>query len=510
MTVETFWWWSQEQKDLAKRVNKFVDEHIEEAESYLWKKQLPLPLLKKIGAEGYFGSAIPKKYGGLELGATGTAIVCEQISRLVAVGTLFGGSTFGGLHQLLKHGTEEQKQKWLTKMASGESIGAITITEPFAGSDAANVMTTAVKEGDNWIVNGKKRFITGGGIADRYLMYARTSKDPEDRKNYSHITTFILEKGTPGFSLEKINSLIGLDMVPNAVLSLEDAVIPDKNRIGSVGKGWNVMMAGLNFERTMAAAGTIGGFLDTIRLLFHYTTRRIQFNKTTSRLQGIQNEIADIIANYKLARLFVYHLAKQIDDGQEPAIEASIAKNFATEAIRDMGLRAVQVLGGDGLTKFYPVERIIRSAKIGEIAAGTTEINKYVTYRMASRMALYTEPVRFQWNEEVNAPIRSLKESKFKGLELNEENILKVIAHNYKIHPGLYMTPDDVRYDIGGSRGTILEIFNTLAEKELIVTHHDRAGKVSLVKATYDGLRKAFPKEYYRWFPDWYPDSEKF
>jgi hypothetical protein len=129
---------------------------------------------------------------------------------------------------------------------------------------------------------------------------------------------------------------------------------------------------------------------------------------------------------------------------------------------------------------------------------------------MASRMALYTEPVRFQWNEEVNAPIRSLKESKFKGLELNEENILKVIAHNYKIHPGLYMTPDDVRYDIGGSRGTILEIFNTLAEKELIVTHHDRAGKVSLVKATYDGLRKAFPKEYYRWFPDWYPDSEKF
>ena len=158
------------------------------------------------------------------------------------------------------------------------------------------------------------------------------------RASFSEAVPVLLKPIPKTFSalLEKINLLIGADMVPNAYLSLDDAIIPDKNRIGPVGKGWNVMMAGLNFERTMSAALTMGGMLDTIRLLFHYTTRRIQFNKTTSRLQGIQNEIADIIANYKLARSFVYNLAKQVDDGQEPAIEASIAKNFVTEAVRDM------------------------------------------------------------------------------------------------------------------------------------------------------------------------------
>lgn len=510
MSEESFWWFTDEQKELSKKVTQFVDENMEEAERHALKGEIPWPLLKKVGSEGYFGAAVPKKYGGLELGATGCAIVSEQMSRLAAVGTLYLASTLGGTHQLLKYGTEEQKQKWLSRIAKGNELGAITITEPFVGSDAAGVMTTAVKDGDEWIVNGKKRFITGGGIASRYFIYVKTSEDPADRKNYSHISAFIIEKGTPGFSLERVNSLIAYDNVPNSYLNFNDVRVPDNNRIGAVGKGWSVMMAGLNFERLMGAVNNIGNVRDIIPLLFHYTKRRVQFNKTTSRIPGIQNEIANIIAKYRMARVYVYNIAKQLDDGEDPALDASSAKWIISENVRDAAFRAIQVMGGDGLTKFFPVERIARAAKISEIAAGTSEVQKMIIYRFASKLGLYNRPVRLRWDDELNFPIKSNKESRFKGLEVNEENVLKVIAHDYKVNPGLYMTPDDVREDIGGDREKLLEIFNTLKEQNLIVTHNDRTGKIALIKANYDGLKKAFPDSYYQWFPKWYSDADKF
>ncbi|MFX0070849.1 MAG: acyl-CoA dehydrogenase family protein [Candidatus Hermodarchaeota archaeon] len=510
MSDDNFWWWTDEQKAMAKKVSQFVADNFEDAEYYFWKQEFPWPIVKRVAEEGFFGAGIPKEYGGLELGATGSCIVAEQLGRLYSVGHVFVVSMLAGLEQMLRYASDEQKQKWLPKMASGEQLGAVCITEPFAGSDAANVMTTAVKEGDEWVINGKKRYITGGGVSHRYFIYAKTSNDSADRKQYSHITSFMVERGTPGFHLERVNPLVGFDNVPNTYLSFNDVRIPDENRIGAVGKGWNVMMAGLNFERLIAGAVYVGVMKDIVKLLFHYTKRRVQFNRPTNQFPGVQNEISEIIARYRMGRVFAYNCAKQLDDGQEPMIDASIAKWFISEYVRDAGLKAVQVMGGDGLTKFYGAERIVREGKIGEIVAGTSEIQKMIIYRFASMLPENNESVRLRWNEEINAPIVSNKDSQFKGLEVNEENILKVIAHDYKVNPGLYMTPDDVRSDIGGSRSAIKKVFESLEEKNLIVTNKTRDGKIALVKATYAGLKKSFPDDYYRWFPAWYSDSDKF
>ncbi len=508
--IEPFFWWTDEQKEVAKKVSQFVEDNFEEAEEYFWNTKFPWPLVRKVADEGYFGAGVPKKHGGMGLGATGSCIIAEQLGRLYAVGHVFTVSMLAGTEQILRFGTEEQKEKWFHKIAKGNELGALCITEPFAGSDAANIFTTAEKDGDEWVINGKKRFITGAGVSDRYFIYAKTNEDPSIRKQYSHLTSFLVEKGRPGFTLEKINPLIGFDNVPNGYIDFENVRIPDENRIGAVGKGWNVMMAGLNFERLIGAAVFGGLFEDIVSLLFYYTKRRVQFNRATIQFPGIQNEIADIIAKAKLARLFSYYCAKLLDDGKEPMIEASISKMVNTEFVREVGIKAIQVLGGDGLTKFLPVERILREAKVGEIVAGTTEVQKMIIYRFSAMLPMYNKHIRLRWNDEVNAPIISKKESKFKGLELNEENILKVIAHDYKVNPGLYMTPDDVREDIGGSRSKIKSIFETLEKQNLIVSHRDRQGKIVLVKATYIGLQKAFPKEYYQWFPEWYDDSDKF
>jgi alkylation response protein AidB-like acyl-CoA dehydrogenase len=510
MTVESFFWWTDEQKEVANRVDEFVEDNIEEAEKFFWKQEFPWPIIKKVADDGYFGAGIPKEYGGMELGATGSSIVAEQLGRLYAVGHVFTVSMLGGLEQILKFGSEEQKQNWFPKVASGEQLGAVCITEPFAGSDAANVMTTAEKDGDEWILNGKKRFITGAGVGDRYFIYAKTSDELDKKKQYSHITSFIVEKGTPGFSLEKINPLIGFDNVPNGYLDFDHVRIPDFNRIGEVGKGWNVMMAGLNFERLIAGAVVVGALKDLITLLFHYTKRRVQFRRTINQFPALQNEIADIIAAYRVARLFAYNCAQQLDMGMEPMVDASIAKKLSTETVQEIALKAIQIMGGDGLTKFYPAERMLREGKIGPIVAGTSQIQQMIIYRFTAMLPTYNVPLRLRWFDELNAPVISKRDSKFKGLDVNDENVLKVIAHDYKVNPGLYMTPDDVREDIGGSRSTLRKVFESLEEKKLIVAHKDRQGKIVLVKANYDGLQKAFPKEYYRWFPDWYKDADKF
>ncbi|MEJ2248250.1 MAG: acyl-CoA/acyl-ACP dehydrogenase [Candidatus Lokiarchaeota archaeon] len=507
---ESYFWWTEKQKRVAKEVEQFVEENFAEAETYFWKKEFPWNLVKKVAGKGYFGAGIPEKYGGMELGATGSCIVAEQLGRLYAVGHVFVVSMLAGLEQMLRYASEDQKEKWLPKFAKGKELGAVCITEPFAGSDAANVLTTAEKDGDDWVINGKKRYITGAGVADRYFIYAKTSDDSSDRKQYSHLTSFLVEKGTPGFSLERINPLIGFDNVPNGYLSFENVRIPDANRIGAVGKGWNVMMAGLNFERLIAGAVFVGTLKDTIRLLNHYTQRRVQFNRPTNRFQGNQSEIAEIISMYRMGRVFSYYTAKQLDDGKEPMINSSIAKMVISEYVRKAGEKAIQVMGGDGLTKFYPAERLLREGKIGEIVAGTTDIQKMIIYRFSSMYPEYNSPVRMRWNEEVNAPVISNAESKFKGLEVNEENILKVIAHDYKVNPGLYMTLDDVREDIGAGRSKTRKIIEELEKQELVVTNRDRSGNINLVKVTYKGIQKAFEPNYYQWFPDWYADSDKF
>jgi len=204
--MEPFSWWNEKQKSLMEDVKAFADQNLPKGEEVFWTKEFPIALLKEVAGKGWFGAVIPEKYGGINAGVTGASIVSEELSRVCsALGDSYEVSMFGGVEQLLTFGTDEQKRMWLPRIAKGELVGAVCITEPFVGSDAAGVETSARPEGDHYIINGKKRFITNAGLADIYVVYARTSHKPEDKAKYQHLTAFLVEKGMPGFSVEKIN-----------------------------------------------------------------------------------------------------------------------------------------------------------------------------------------------------------------------------------------------------------------------------------------------------------------
>ena len=504
--MEPFPWWTDEQKKFAEEIEAFATENMPRAEKAFWTRKFPMDIVEEIQKKGYFGVGVPKKYGGLELGATGCCIAAEQLGRLYAVGHVFVVSMLDGLHQLLRCGTEEQKEEWLTKIAKGQ-LGAVCITEPFAGSDAASVWTTARKEEDEWVIMGRKRFITGAGPAERYFVYAKTSDDPEVIRKYGHLTAFIVEKGTPGFSLEKVNELVGFDNVPNAYLNFDDVRVPDFNRIGGVGAGWAVMMSGLNFERLVGSAVVAGGLDDIIRMVVYYTHRRVQFRQQMNRFVNNQFKIADMITMSQLARLVTYYTAMLLDNGQEAAVEASIAKLLNTDYAIQTGLEAVQIMGGDGLTKFYPVERLVREGKIGQIVAGTNEIQRLIIYRMGALKYMDT-PFRLRIDPDLEVPILSLEDSPWKGKEITEEVMLKILAEDYRSNPGLYMTIEDIQKETGLDKDKILELITALEEKNLVATFKDRRGNVIMAKANYEGLRKAYPPEHYRWFPEWFDPEE--
>ncbi|NVM28457.1 MAG: acyl-CoA/acyl-ACP dehydrogenase [Candidatus Helarchaeota archaeon] len=517
MVIESFFFWTDEQKEFAKDVDAFVNSHVQDSEEAYWAKRFPYKVMEKVADKGYMGAGVPKEYGGLDLGAIGSCIVAEGLGRLYAVGHVFVVSMLGGLHQLLVFGTESQKKKYLTQIAEGKVMGAVCITEPFAGSDAANVYTTAEKDGDKWVINGKKRMITAAGVAGRYFVYVKTSDDPEDRRQYRHITAFVIDRGIKGFTLEKINALVGFDNVPNGYLDFDNVEISDEQRVGEVGQGWQVMMSGLNFERLIGAAVVGGGLADIIKLTNHYMERRVQFRSQVKRFTNLQFDFADIIKKYYISRLISYYSAYLLDHNKELKLTefetgtwASIAKIYNTESAREVGLAAVQITGGDGLCRFYPIERLVREAKIGEIVAGTTEVQKMIIYRMSLQKRGFLDlKQRFKIHPEMGVPIATSEPSPWEGKDVNEENILKILAEDFKCNPGLYMTPDDIKNNLKGSRKKILEALEELEKKDLIVTlRHPKSQKLLLAKANYDGLRKAYPKEFYRWFPDWVKEDE--
>jgi len=515
--IEPFWWWTDEQKAFATDVDEFVDSHIQKSEEAFWEKRFPWSVMEEVAEKGYMGAGVSKEYGGLELGAIGSCIVAEGLGRLYAVGHVFVVSMLGGLHQLVIFGTDSQKEKYLRQISAGKVLGAVCITEPFAGSDAANVFTTATKDGDKWILNGKKRMITAAGAAGRYFVYAKTSDDPDDRRQYRHITSFVVDRGVKGFTLEKINALIGFDNVPNGYIDFENVELSDEQRVGGVGQGWQVMMSGLNFERLIGAAVVGGGLADVLKLVNHYMERRVQFKQQVNRFTNLQFDFADIVTRYNIARLITYHSAYLLDHTKdlkltemETGTWASIAKLYNTEAARDCGLQAVQITAGDGLTRFYPIERLVREAKIGEIVAGTTEVQKMIIYRMTQTKRGFLDlKHHFKIHPELGVPIITAEPSPWEGKEINQENILKILAEDYKTNPGLYMTPDDLKSFIKGSRKKIIEVLDELEKEKLIVTlRHPKSQKLLLAKANYEGLRKAYPKEFYRWFPDWVKEDE--
>jgi len=503
--MESFPWWSEEQKKLAIEVEACVRKMMPRAEEAWWKREVPLDIYEQLGENGYFGVSIPKEYGGMGLGATGASIVIEGMSPLPGIIFILGGSMMGGLHQIMEFGNEDQKRRFLPRIAKGE-LGVISITEPPVGTDAAAIETVARRDGNHYILFGKKRFNTGIGVGRRYMVYARTSDAPEAVSRYQHLTGFIVEKGMPGFTVEKVNEVLGFDNTPNGYLDLNGVHVPVDNRIGEEGQGWRVMTSGLNFERTIVSATTLGTFRIALRAVVGYAQRRIQFGRPTIDLVNNQFKIADLFVNLKLTRLATYYAAYLFDLGQEPTLESSVSKVFNSDQCLESILNAIQVMGGDGVTKFYPLERLLREAKIHQIAGGTNEAIRLIIYRaglreMADDLNMPHRVIHQELGVPVSIPGKLMKQS-----QIDEAQLLKVLAEDYRVNPGLHMSREDLKDHFEADDKTLDGLLTSLEQKKWVKLYRGRKG-IELAKATYEGLKRANPLGYYQWFPSWVKKS---
>lgn len=504
MSMEPFPWWTEEQKQLMEAAREFADQSIPKGEEVFWTKKFPTEILKETARKGWFGAVIPEQYEGMNLGVTGVAIVAEELSRVgSALGEAYSVSQFGGVEQILTFGTGEQKKKWLPRIARGEIVGAVCITEPFVGSDAAGVETTAVKNGEAYVLNGKKRFITNAGLADIYVVYAKTSDKPEDKSKYQHLTAFLVEKNAKGFSVEKINELSGWFGLPNGILDFNDVSVPDASMIGKEGEGWKVMMAGLNFERTVYSAGMLGPMRESIRYAVGYTQRRMQFGKPTIEIPSNQNKIADMLAGLYGSRLLVYHAAHLLDEHKDAMVEAATAKMICSDTFERLISDAITVMGGDGWTRFYPVEGYLRDAKVNQIGAGTNDIMRLVIFRGGLKaLSRDLKMPHRKIHDKLKVPVST--ESATTKLELNEKNILRLLAEDYIVNPGLHMTREDLKERLTVSNEEQFDAsLRNLETEGSAKLHRDSRGTIALVKATYAGLRKTEPLEKFKWYPEW-------
>jgi alkylation response protein AidB-like acyl-CoA dehydrogenase len=502
--VEKYHWWNDKQKTLADEARQFANENIPRGEEIAWTKKFPADLVNQIGERGWYGAIIPEELGGIDVGVTGCCIIAEELARVCSALTdAYAVTMFGGTEQLLVFGNDEQKKRWLPRVAKGELLGAVCITEPDAGSDAAGIETTATRRGDEYIVNGKKRFISNAGLAEIYLVYVRTSNRSEDEVKHKHLSALLVEKGTPRFSVERINELSGWVGFPNGYLDFDDVRVPVGNRLANEGDGWRILMDGLNFERTVYGAQILGPMREALRYAVAHSQRRVQFGLPTIDFQVNQFKIADMIARLKTARLLVYHAAHLMDAREEAILQATNAKLYASEAFEKIASDAVQVMGGDGWTKFYPVENMSRDAKVNTIAAGSNEVLRMVLYRQAMR-AMKEElrmPLR-RIHEKLGVPTSTIKPVTIP--EINDKTVLNLLAEDYRVNPGVYMSRDDMKAWLVGAGDDQLDVvLNSLEDEGLVKLHKDRRGAIVLAKATYKGLKEAKPLEHYRWFPDW-------
>jgi len=511
--MESYPWWNDTQKKLAEDVKKFTDEVlIPLCEKDALKRVYPWKALKEVGVKGYFGAQIPARYGGKaeEWGVTGACIILEELSRAGEVSAPVSSTMIGGVHQILHDGTEDQKKRWLPKLASGQVLGAITMTEPFAGSDISAIETTAVRDGDNYIISGKKRYQTCAAAADIYMSYFRTSDKPEDVAKYRHLTAMVVEKGTKGFTIEKVNDLVGLDGIYNVYMNYDDVKVPVSNRIGEEGAGWTVMMSGLNVERVCGAAGFLGAMRESIRYAAQHLQRRVQFGRTTGDLATNQFKLSDMIWRLKVARLLTFYAAYCCDLGRDVPVEAAICKMFNSDQGLLSAIDAVQLMGGNGVTKLYPVERIFRDGKLSQIAAGTSEVLKLLIYRQGLKELMPDLKVPHRvMDEELQVPLPAGKLPARKKVS-KAADVLKVLAEDYRVNPGLYMTVGDLKDLLDVSDADLAGYALELEKDGLAAIYKDRKGNPAMVRATYKGLAAANSAEYYKHIPSWVDARDTF
>ncbi|MFY3792984.1 acyl-CoA dehydrogenase [Ureibacillus sp. MALMAid1270] len=366
---------TDEQIMVRDMVRQFAQTEISPFIEKMEQGEFPRQILKKMADLGLMGMTTPEELGGSGMDFTSYILAINEISKVSAVvAVILSVHTSVGTNPILLFGTDEQKNKYVPKLASGEYLGAFCLTEPEAGSDAASLKTRAVKTGDHYILNGSKVFITNGGEADVYIVFASTN--PE--KGARGISAFIVEKDAPGFIVGKNEEKMGLHGSKTVQITFENMKIPASQLLGEENHGFKIAMANLEVGRIGIAAQALGIAEAALEAAIDYAKSRIQFGKPIAEQQGVGFKLADMATQVDAARLLVYRATDLKTKGISCSKEASMAKLFASKTAMNVTTEAIQVFGGYGYTKDYPVERYFRDAKITEIYEGTSEIQKIV------------------------------------------------------------------------------------------------------------------------------------
>ncbi len=338
-------------------------------------EEVPMENVKKLARYGFFGIPFPKEYGGQGADYLAYSMAVEELSKKCATtGVIVSAHTSLCCAPIYENGTEEQKQKYLPDLLAGKKIGAFGLTEPGAGTDASGQRTTAVLDGDEYILNGSKIFITNAGFADVFVIIAMT-----DRSKGNHgISAFIVERGTPGFTVGEPEDKMGIRGSSTCELIFEDCRIPKENLLGKEGKGFKIAMKTLDGGRIGIASQALGIAEGAIDETVQYTSERKQFGKRISQFQNTQFELANMKTDADAAQLLVYRAADAKQNGLPYSHYAAMAKLFAADAASDITRRCLQLFGGYGYTRDYPIERMMRDAKITEIYEGTSEVMRMV------------------------------------------------------------------------------------------------------------------------------------
>jgi acyl-CoA dehydrogenase len=372
---------------IQETIRRFVNQDLEPISQKVEDEDhIPEEIVQKMRELGLFGLSIPEEYGGLGLGTFGECLVYEELTKTNAcfrsrIGTSNGIGSMG----ILLDGTDEQRQKYLPKIASGEWTTCFALSEPEAGSDAGNVQTTAVRDGDHFVINGLKHFITNGDVADLATVITLTDKEKRTRGG---ITAFVVEKGTPGFFVGTIERKMGIRGSHTSELIFDDCRVPVENIIGGepmIGQGFKTAMRVLDKGRLTMGACALGAAQKLLDMCVSYSKERIQFGKPIARFQSVQNMLAEMATEIYAARQMLYHAATLRDSGKKVIKEASMVKLFCTEMANRVANNAVQIFGGMGYMKDFPIERFFRDLRLYTIYEGTSEIQRMVIARELTR-----------------------------------------------------------------------------------------------------------------------------
>jgi butyryl-CoA dehydrogenase len=370
---------TEKHKIIRRSVRSFCDREIQPiARDIDQEARFPWEVVEKMGKLGYFGIQAPEELGGAGMDTVSYCIIIEEISRACSgLGLCVTVHNSVSVYPLVKFGSEEQKKKWVSPLAKGEKIGAFCLTEPNVGSDFSGVESTAIRDGDHYIVNANKVLITNGGVADTCLIFTKT--DPS--AGHRGLSVIVVERGTPGFEVGDLEDLAGNRANPVSSIRLYDCRVPIGNLLGKEGMGMKIGLAGLDTGRIGIGAQALGVAQAAMDEAVKYSIQRRQFNVPISKHQAIQTMIANMATQVKAARLLIYQAAVKRDSGQPFSKESAMAKLYASEIATNVTDMAIQIHGGYGYVKSYPVERYYRDARVTRIYEGTSEIQRKVIAR---------------------------------------------------------------------------------------------------------------------------------